>query len=323
MRGLTDLRAAIAEHDRRFYGLAIDPQAEALVTSGATEALAACFFGVLEPGDEAVLMEPLYDSYLPIIERAGAIPHLVRLTPPDWQLPREALAAAFSPRTKLLVLNSPLNPAGKIFDDEELSFIAGLLERHDAYAVCDEVYEHLVFDGRAHRPLMTLPGMRQRCLRIGSAGKTFSATGWKVGYVTGSPPLIDAVARAHQFLTFTTPPNLQKAVALGLRQDDGYFVDLAAAQARKRDRLTAGLRRAGFEVLPSAGSYFLIAGYRGLGVDLGDEAFCRELTIKAGVTAIPLSAFYCKQGPGDAPQGLCGSASANATTCWTRRLAGC
>ena len=168
-------------------------QTEALVTSGATEALAACFFGVLEPGDEAVLMEPLYDSYLPIIERAGAIPRLVRLTPPDWHLPREALAAAFSPRTKLLVLNSPLNPAGKVFDDEELSFIAGLLERHDAYAVCDEVYEHLVFDGRPHRPLMTLPGMRQRCLRIGSAGKTFSATGWKVGYVTGAPPLIDAV----------------------------------------------------------------------------------------------------------------------------------
>jgi N-succinyldiaminopimelate aminotransferase len=195
------------------------------------------------------------------------------------------------------VLNSPLNPAGKVFDDDELSFIAGLLERHDAYAVCDEVYEHLVFDGQKHRPLISLPGMRQRCLRIGSAGKTFSATGWKVGYVTGSPSLIDAAARAHQFLTFTTPPNLQKAVALGLRQDDCYFADLAAAQASKRDRLTAGLSHAGFAVLPSAGSYFLIAGYRGLGVDLGDEAFCRDLTIKAGVTAIPLSAFYAGRGP--------------------------
>ena len=179
-------------------------------------------------------------------------------------------------------------------------FIARLLEAHDAYAVCDEVYEHLVFDGSSHVPLLTLPGMRGRCLRIGSAGKTFSATGWKVGWVTGAAPLIEAVARAHQFVTFTTPPNLQKAVAFGLGQNDGYLRGLALAQQGKRDRLAAGLAAAGFRVLPSAGTYFLVADYAPLGFDGGDEAFCRYLTIEAGVAAIPLSAFY--RGP--SPQGF-------------------
>lgn len=300
MRGLPALRQAVAEHNRRFYGLEVDAPSEVLVTSGATEALACCLFGLLEPGDEAVLIEPLYDSYLPIVERAGAVARIVRLEPPGWQLPEDALAAAFSPRTKLLVLNTPLNPAGKVFDAAELQTIAALLERHDAYAVCDEVYEHLVFDGRPHLPLMTLPGMRERCLRIGSAGKTFSATGWKVGYITGSPPLIDAAARAHQFVTFTTPPNLQTAVAAGLRLPDAYFRDLAASQQRKRDLLARGLDAAGFDVLPSAGSYFLIAGYRNIAAPESDEAFCRALTLQAGVTAIPVSAFY--RAP--APQGF-------------------
>ena len=300
MRGLAELRQVVAEHDRRFYGLEVDWQTEVLVTSGATEALADCFLGLLEPGDEVVLLEPLYDSYLPIIERAGAVPCLVRLEPPEWRLPRRALEAAFTAKTKLLVLNSPLNPIGKVFDEAELSFLARLLEAHDAYAVCDEVYEHLVFDGSSHVPLLTLPGMRDRCLRIGSAGKTFSATGWKVGWVTGAAPLIEAVARAHQFVTFTTPPNLQKAVAFGLGQNDGYLRGLALAQQGKRDRLAAGLAAAGFRVLPSAGTYFLVADYAPLGFDGGDEAFCRYLTIEAGVAAIPLSAFY--RGP--SPRGF-------------------
>jgi N-succinyldiaminopimelate aminotransferase len=301
MRGLPELRQAVAQHNERFYGLDVDWQTEVLVTSGATEALADCFFGLVEPGDEVVLIEPLYDSYLPIVERAGARPRLVRLQPPDWRLPREELRSAFSHETKLLVVNSPLNPAGKVFDRDELSFLADLLETYDAYAVCDEVYEHLVFDGRAHTPLMALPGMRARCLRIGSAGKTFSATGWKVGYVTGAAPLVDAVARAHQFITFTTPPNLQTAVATGLRQDDAYFHNLAHQQQRKRDRLAAGLTSAGFRTLPSAGSYFLVADYRELArpsaAEGSDEAFCRYLTSEAGVAAIPLSAFYSADGP--------------------------
>ena len=297
MRGMPELRQAVADHDRRFYGLDVDWETEVLVTSGATEALADCFLGLIEPGDEVVLLEPLYDSYLPMIERAGGVPTLVRLEPPDWRLPRRALEAAFSTETKLLVVNTPMNPLGKVFDEAELAFLARLLEDCDAYAVCDEVYEHLVFDGQSHKPLMTLPGMRERCLRIGSAGKTFSATGWKVGYVTGAPALIDAVAGAHQFVTFTTPPNLQKAVAAGLRQDGGYFRALARAQQDKRDRLAAGLRAAGFDVLPSAGTYFLIADAAPLGFTGSDEAFCRYLTTEAGVAAIPVSAFYHGSGP--------------------------
>lgn len=298
MRGIAELRAAIAEHDRRRYGLNFDPGTEVLVTSGATEALACAFFGLLEPGDEVVLLEPLYDSYLPIIERAGGVPRLVRLQPPDWALPRDELAAAFSPRTKLLVLNSPQNPTGKVFSADECAFIAALVEAHDAYAVCDEVYEHLVFDAATHQPLITLPKMRARCLRIGSAGKSFSATGWKVGWACGAALLIDAAARAHQFLTFTTAPNLQIAVAAGLRQgEEGWFRQLTQGQQRKRDRLAEGLRAAGFNPLPSAGTFFLVADFRGLAFDGDDTAFCRLLTTDAGVAAIPVSAFYRRQGP--------------------------
>jgi len=292
MMGIPELRQAVAEHDARFYGLEVDWQTEVLVTSGATEALADCFLGLLEAGDEVVLIEPLYDSYLPMVLRAGGVPKLVRMEPPDWALPKEALREAFSPRTKLLVLNTPHNPSGKVFDAEELTFLAELVLEFDALVVCDEVYEHLVFDDRPHVPLMTLPGMRERCLRIGSAGKTFSATGWKVGYITAAPPLAAAVAKAHQFLTFTTPPNLQRATAHGLRGDDGYFHGLAAAQQDKRDRLAAGLEGAGFHVLPTQGTYFLTVDIRSVGFNSSDEAFCRHITTEAGVTAVPVSAFY-------------------------------
>jgi aspartate/methionine/tyrosine aminotransferase len=292
MLGVPELRQAVARHNHRFYGLEVDWRTEVMVTSGATEALADCFLGLVEPGDEVVLMEPLYDSYVPMVRRAGGTPVLVRLAPPHWELPREALAAAFSPRTKLLVLNSPHNPSGKVFDEDDLAFVAGLVHEHDAYAVCDEVYEHLVFDGRKHVPLMTRPGMRERCLRIGSAGKTFSATGWKVGYVTAAPPLIAAVAKAHQFVTFTTPPNLQRATAFGLAKDEAYFAGLAEAQQGKRDRLAGGLAGAGFHVLASAGTYFLSVDIRSVGFNGTDEEFCRHITTAAGVTAVPISAFY-------------------------------
>ena len=298
MRGVAELRQAIAEHDHRCYGLDLDPDSEVLVTSGATEALACAFFGLLEPGDEAVLIEPLYDSYLPIIERAGGSAKCVRLEPPEWGLPRDALEAAFSPRTKLLVLNSPQNPIGKVYDPDELAFLARLLEEHDAYAVCDEVYEHLVFDGAQHQPLITMPNMRRRCLRIGSAGKSFSATGWKVGWACGAPPLIDAVAKAHQFLTFTTPPNLQIAVAAGLKEGGaGWFARLAAGQSGKRDRLAAGLEAAGLRPLPCGGTFFLIASFSGFEFTGDDRAFCRYLTTEVGVGAIPLSAFYRSHAP--------------------------
>jgi len=297
MMGIPELRQAVARHNKRFYGLDIDWQTEVMVTSGATEALADCLFGLIEPGDEVVLIEPLYDSYLPIVRRAGGIPKLVRLEPPHWELPRQALAAAFSDRTKLVMLNSPMNPCSKVFTTEELSFIAGLMEKHDAYAVCDEVYEHLVFDGQRHVPLMTLPGMRERCVRIGSAGKTFSVTGWKIGYITAAPGLMKPIARTHQFITFTTPPNLQFAAAVGLNKDDSYFAGLASDMQSKRDLLSKGLAQIGFGVLPAGGTYFVTTDFRPLGFNGGDEEFCRHITTEAGVTAVPVSAFYQQGGP--------------------------
>ena len=292
MMGIPDLRQAIAAHDKRFYGLDLDPMGEVMVTSGATEALAACLFGLIEPGDEVVLIEPLYDSYLPIIRRAGGVPKLVRVAPPHWDLPRAELEAAFSQRTKLIILNSPMNPAGKVWEADDLAFLGGLLERFDAYAVCDEVYEHLVYDQRRHIPLITLPGMRERCLKIGSAGKIFSLTGWKVGWVIAAPALLQPVAKAHQYLTFTTPPNLQAAVAYGLGKDQGYYDGLTAMLSARRDRLAKGLRGVGFDVLETGGSYFISADFRPLGFRGGDEEFCRHITEKAGVAAIPVSAFY-------------------------------
>ncbi len=298
MMGVPALRQALAAHGRRFYGLDIDWQREVMVTSGATEALAAAFLSLINPGDEVVLIEPLYDSYLPIVRLAGGIPKIVRLLPPRWELPREALAAAFSAKTKLIALNSPMNPNGKVFTRDELAFIASLMERHDAYAVCDEVYEHLIFDGRAHVPLITLPGMRERCLKIGSAGKTFSLTGWKIGYITGAPALIQAVAKAHQFITFTTPPNLQRAVAYGLAKDDGYFRALSSELQGKRDFFATGLRDIGFGVLDCDGTYFITTDIRPLGFTGDDVAFCRHITTEAGVAAIPISAFYEADAPG-------------------------
>ncbi|MET0427123.1 MAG: aminotransferase [Microvirga sp.] len=297
MTGVPELRQAVSAANSRFYGIDADPNAEIVVTSGATEAITACLMAVLDPGDEVVVIEPLYDTYLPTIRLLGATPRLVRLQPPKWDLPRAELAAAFGPRTKAILLNTPMNPTGKVFTHAELAFIADLLVKHDAYAICDEVYEHLTFDGWRHVPLMALPGLRDRCMRIGSAGKTFSLTGWKIGYVTAPAPLASVVAKAHQNLTFTTPPNLQRAVALGLAKDDAYFQGLSDALAAKRDRLSAGLARLGFGVLPTMGSYFVTADFSPLGFAGDDTAFCRHLTEHAGVTAIPVSAFY----EGDAP----------------------
>ncbi|WP_207456397.1 aminotransferase [Azospirillum sp. SYSU D00513] len=301
MMGTPDLRQAVAAHSKRFYGLEVDWKSEVMVTSGATEALAACLFGLIEPGDEVVLFQPMYDSYLPIVRRAGGVPRFVNLRAPDWTITREGLEAAFSPRTKLVLINDPLNPAAKAFSRAELELVAEYVQRFDAFAVCDEVYEHLVFDGAAHIPLMTLPGMRERCLKIGSAGKTFSLTGWKVGYVTAAPTLLQPVAKAHQFLTFTTPPNLQAAVAYGLAKDTSYFEALAGGLQAKRDRLSAGLRAVGFEVLPSAATYFVVADIRSFAARAGfegdDQAFCRWLTAEGGVTAIPVSAFFVEDAP--------------------------
>jgi aspartate/methionine/tyrosine aminotransferase len=292
MMGVPELRQAVAAHDRRFYGIEADWQSEVMVCSGATEALAASILALVEPGDEVVLFEPLYDSYLPMVRRAGAVPRLVRLEPPDWRIPWDELEAAFSDKTKCILFNTPMNPTGKVFTEEELTRLGRLLERFDCYAICDEVYEHLVFDERRHIPMSTLPGMRERCIRIASAGKTFSMTGWKVGYITADPTLLGVVAKAHQFLVFTTPPNLQRAVAHGLDNEQAWYTQLGRDLQAKRDLLEAGLRGIGFEVLPCHSTYFMNVDFRPLGFDGGDVDFCRYLTIEAGVTVVPVSALY-------------------------------
>ena len=295
--GTQELRAAVAAHNQRFYGLEIDPYQEVIVTSGATEALADCLLALLRPGDEAVVVEPAYDAYVPLIRAAGAVPRFVQLQPPDWSFDEGTLRSAFNPRTKLILINTPMNPTGKVFNERELSLLAGLLTEHDAYAVCDEVYEHLTFDGRPHLPLMTLPGMRERCLRIGSAGKTFSLTGWKIGYVTVDQTLAEVVAKTHQFITFTSAPALQHAVAVGLGSGDDYFKGLAADLEKKRNLLVEGLELVGFEVLPSHGTYFINADFSALDSKSGDMQFCRRLTAEARVAAIPVSAFYQPDSP--------------------------
>ncbi|EFO28984.1 aminotransferase YbdL [Roseibium sp. TrichSKD4] len=297
MLGLPELRQAVADANKRFYGLDIDWQTEVLVTSGATEALADSIMALIEPGDEVILIEPLYDCYLPLVKRAGGIPVRVRVTPPTWELDLEALAGAFTENTKSILINNPMNPAAKVFDDREFNEIANLCVKHDVFAICDEVYEHLVFDGATHWPLMNFKGMRERCVRIGSAGKTFSLTGWKVGYITGAPKLLEPIAKAHQFVTFTTPPNLQKAVAYGIAKGDSYYETLAADLQAKRDRMAAGLQELGFGVLPCAATYFLTCDISGLELGDNDVDVCMKLVEEAGVAVVPVSAFYASDAP--------------------------
>ena len=292
MMGLPELRQAVAAHNKRFYGLDVDWQTEVMITSGATEALTDCLLALIEPGDEVVLIEPLYDCYLPMVKRAGGIPKLVRIAPPKWELDIQAIADAFSDKTKLILLNSPHNPSGKVFSNDELQTIADLVIKHDAYAVCDEVYEHIIYDGVQHKPLMTFDGMRDRTIRIGSAGKTFSMTAWKVGYMTAPANLLTPISKAHQYVAFTTPRNFQTAVAVGLTQDDAYFTGLGTDLQVKRDRIGSGLQSAGFDVLPTGGTYFISVDIRSVGFDGNDVTFCEMIAREAGVAGIPLSAFY-------------------------------
>ena len=292
MLGLPQLREAVAEHYRRMQGLELDWRSQVLVTSGATEALAASIMALTAPGDEVVLLEPCYDCYAPQVRAVGGVPRFVRLEPPAWRITEQALEAATSPRTRLIVLNNPLNPAARVYAPEELKVLADWCRRHDVIAVCDEVWEHVVFDGRPHTPLITLPGMAERCVKIGSAGKIFSLTGWKVGFVCAAPALTTVIAKAHQFLTFTPPPSLQAAVAYGLGKEDAYFEEMRAGLQRSRDRLTRGLEAEGFAVIPSEGTYFLNIDIAASGLNIDDEAFCKRAVVEAGVAAIPVSAFY-------------------------------
>ena len=291
MLGTAALRQAVADHYARHQGLDL-VSGEVIVTSGATEALAAAIFALVSPGDEVVMFQPLYDAYWPLVVRAGGVPKLVRLEPPEWRITAEALAAVASDRTRLVLLNSPLNPAATMVSDAELMLLADFCVSHDAIAICDEVWEHVTFDGRQHRSLMTVPGMRERTVKIGSAGKIFSLTGWKVGWMCAAPPIAAVLAKAHQFLTFTTPPNLQAAAAFGLVKDITYFDSMRAGYQRSRDRLAAGLARLGYTVLPSAATYFLSIDLTASGLSMGDVAFCEWLIEEAGVATIPVSAFY-------------------------------
>jgi aspartate/methionine/tyrosine aminotransferase len=290
MRGLMSLRRAIADHANRFYGLDYDPATQVVVTSGATEALTASILAFARPGSEAVLIDPSYDSYRPIAEAAGATVRTITLAPPDWRLTEEALRAAVTPKTSALVLNSPMNPIGRVFDAGELAAVARVLLETQAVAICDEVYEHLVFDGRKHVPLASLPGMDKRTVRIGSAGKMFALTGWKVGWVMGAEALIDVVAKAHQFLTFTTPPALQHGVAYALENQMDFTLGMTRALEAKRDLLSEGITKLGLRTLRSEGTYFLAADIRGLTGE-SDMDFCLNLVREAGVAAIPLSVF--------------------------------
>ena len=237
MLGIPELRQAVAAHNNRFYNMDVDWKSQVMVSSGATESLAASILALIEPGDEAVLFEPLYDSYVPMLRRAGANVKFVRLHPPDWTLPQKELETAFTKNTKLILLNSPMNPTGKVFNKNELELISDLVKRYDTYAICDEVYEHLIFDDVKHIPLISMPGMTDRTVRIGSAGKTFSMTSWKVGYLTAAPKLMSLIAKAHQFLVFTTPSNLQHAVAHGLNNEEDWYTNLAVELQTKRNML--------------------------------------------------------------------------------------
>ncbi|WP_091555349.1 pyridoxal phosphate-dependent aminotransferase [Micromonospora pattaloongensis] len=294
--GIPALRSAVADHQRRFWGLDYEPDGEVLITAGATEAIAAAILALCEPGDEVICFEPYYDSYAASVALAGAVRRPVTLRPTDdggFGFDPDELRAAFGPRTRLVLLNSPHNPTGKVFTAGELALIAGLCREHDVYAVTDEVYEHLVFTDASgpHIPLATLPGMRERTLRVSSAGKTFSCTGWKIGWASGPRALVSAVLRVKQFLTFVNGAPLQPAVAVALALPDSYFEEFRAGLQARRDRLTAGLADAGFAVLRSEGTYFVTADITALGGDDGVE-FCRSLPARCGVVAVPTQVFY-------------------------------
>ena len=292
MMGIPELRQAIATHYGHWHGVKLDAMSEVMVTSGATEALTGSILGLVEPGDEVLVFQPMYDCYVPIIRAAGGIPKFLRLDPPHWQLPEEAIRAAITPKTRYVILNNPLNPAAVVYPREQLEMLARICQEFDLIAICDEVWEHVVFDGRQHIPLISIPGMRDRTVKVGSAGKMFGLTGWKIGFVCAAPHLLRVLAKAHQFITFTTPPSLQVAVAYGLGKSDDYFLQERANLARSRDRLSKGLSGLGFPVLDSQGTYFLNVDLAPLGLNETDEAFCKRLVHEHKVAAIPVSAFY-------------------------------
>ena len=289
--GIPDLRAAIATHYATHQDLDLTPE-EVIVTSGATEALAAAILAVVSPGDEVVMFQPLYDAYRPLVERAGGVARPVRLEPPHWTITAATLEAAGSPRTRAIIVNSPLNPSGAMLSAGERRLLADFCIAHDAIAICDEVWEHLTFDDNVHVPLMTEPGMRERTIKIGSAGKIFALTGWKVGWMCATLPIADVLAKAHQFLTFTTPPNLQAGVAYGLGKEPAYFDAMRARNQRSRDMLVTGLTDHGYAVLPCPATWFVTIDLTASGMAMSDTQWCNWAIDTIGVAGIPVSAFY-------------------------------
>jgi aspartate/methionine/tyrosine aminotransferase len=293
--GVPELRQAICDFYARRQGLGLEP-AQVVVTSGGTEAVAAAILGLVGTGDEVILFQPAYDAYAPLVRRAGGVPVSVPLAPPDWRYPLDQLERAIGPRTRVLILNDPLNPAGTVASEAELGAIAALCVAHDLAAICDEVWEEVRFDGVPHRSLLTFPGMTERTVKIGSAGKIFGVTGWKVGWMVAGGALAAGLAKAHQFLTFTTPPALQWAVAEGLALPDAWFADQRAGYAASRERLRTGLTQAGYTILPNAATWFLCTDLAASGVALGDRAFSDRAVDEAGVASIPISALFEGEG---------------------------
>ena len=289
-RGLPALREAVASHYNRHFGQALTAD-HVCVTSGATEALGAAIFAAVEPGDEVIIFTPAYDSYGPTIRRAGARPVEVSLSPPEWRIELERLRAAVGPRTRAILLNNPHNPTGRLFGPDELEAIASLARERNLIVISDEVWEHVLLDGQMFSPIATLQGMAERTIKVGSAGKIFSLTGWKVGWIVAAPELSSLVARAHQFLTFSTAPNLQSAVAYGLDKGDFWLEPMRLRFKRARDRLTEGLRSEGYRVFEPDSTYFLCVDLLASGIQMDDASFADAAVEEAGVAVIPLSPF--------------------------------
>ena len=289
-RGIVPLREAVAAHYNRQFGQQLDA-AQVCVTSGATEALGSAILATVQPGDEVIIFTRAYDSYAPMIRRAGATPVEVALRPPEWRVEREAIERAVTSKTRVILFNNPQNPTGRLFDGDEVDAVASAARANDLIVIADEVWEHIVLDGRRFTPIATLPGMAERTIKVGSAGKIFSLTGWKVGWIVAAPELAAVIARAHQFLTFSTAPNLQSAVAFGLDEGDAWLQPMRDRFQRSRDLMTEGLRDVGFTVLDAAATYFLCVDLKASGIDADDETFAAAAVEKAGVAVVPISAF--------------------------------
>jgi aspartate/methionine/tyrosine aminotransferase len=295
-RGIPALRESVAAHYGRHQGLDLSPD-NICVTSGATEALAASILATVELGDEVILLTPAYDAYSPLVMRAGGVVREVALQPPGWRIERNALEAAVGPRTRAIIFNNPHNPTGRLFDADELAAVAEIAIANDLTVISDEVWEHILLDGQSFTPIASLAGMADRTLKCGSAGKIFSLTGWKIGWIAASPQLTTLAARAHQFLTFASAPNLQSAVAFGLSEGDAWLQPMRGRFARARDRMAAGLEAAGYAVLPSASTYFMCVDLAASGIAHDDEIFAKRAVEEAGVAVVPLSPFAEQEPP--------------------------